>query len=114
MIKQSYDLDADALYIELADRKVARTVEIDSGTLVNLDFADRVVGIEVIRTRRAWPLEEILMRFRVPEGQARELRAYFPQPPAALMPPATSATAIPPRTYAQPAHPEPGLDVAVG
>ena len=28
MIKQNCDLDADALYIELADRKVARTVEL--------------------------------------------------------------------------------------
>jgi uncharacterized protein YuzE len=114
MIKQSYDLDADALYIELADRTVVRTVEVDAGTLVNLDSVDCVVGIEVIQPQRAWPLEEILTRFHVSEGLAMELRAYFPQPPDAVMPPATSATPIPPRTHAQPSHPEPGLHVAVG
>ncbi len=34
MIRQSYDLDADALYVKLTDHKVTRTVEIDAGTLV--------------------------------------------------------------------------------
>jgi uncharacterized protein YuzE len=37
MIKKSYDLDADALYITLTDHEVIRTVQIDGGTLVDLD-----------------------------------------------------------------------------
>ncbi len=80
MIRQDYDADADALYLKLADRKIARTVEVDSGTLADLDSADRLVGIEVIEPDRAWPLEDILSRFRVSEEQARELRAKYRKP----------------------------------
>jgi uncharacterized protein YuzE len=80
MIRQSYDLDADALYIKLTDAKVARTIDIDSGTLVNLDADGRVVGIEVIQPQRAWPLPEILTRFPLLADTVAELRAYFPYP----------------------------------
>ena len=65
MIRQSYDLDADALYIRLTSRKVARTAEIDAGTLVNLDADGGIVGIEVLQLARKWPLDEILARFTV-------------------------------------------------
>jgi uncharacterized protein YuzE len=98
MISQSYDLDAHALYIELADRKAARTEQVDAGTLVDFDPAGNVIGIEVINPERSWPLEEILHRFAIPEEDARELRAYFPLP----------ATIVPPE------HPAARLPVAVG
>ena len=98
MISQSYDLDAGALYIRLADGQVARTAQVDNGTLVDLDAAGDVVGIEVILPARTWPLEEILGRFGVSEHDARELRAYF-SPPARL---------------SQPVHPGPRVPVAVG
>jgi uncharacterized protein YuzE len=98
MISQRYDLDANALYIELADRQAARTVQIDNGTLVDLDSAGNMVGIEVIQPARTWPLDEILARFNVSNDDARELRAYF-EHPAQLVPPA---------------HPEPSVPVAVG
>lgn len=98
MISQSYDLDADALYIELADGPAARTVQIDRGTLVDLDSGGNVVGIEVIQPARTWPLLEILTGFSVSDDDARELRAYF-EYPAQLVPPA---------------HPAPRVPVAVG
>ncbi len=94
MISQSYDLDAGALYIELAGREVARTVQVDPGTLVDLDQAGAVVGIEVIQPERSWPLEEILSRFAVAQQDARELRAFFPYP-AAIVPPAHPAARVP-------------------
>ncbi len=81
MIRQDYDADAGALYLKLADRKVARTVEVDSGTLADLDSAGRLVGIEVIQPDRAWPLEDVLSRFPVSGRQARELRAQYRKPP---------------------------------
>lgn len=96
MIRQSYDLDADALYISVTGGKVARTAEIDSGTLVDLDVAGRVVGIEVIAPQRAWPVEDIISRFQVEGEDAAELRAYFTDP-AQLV---------------QPAHPAPRVEVA--
>jgi uncharacterized protein YuzE len=114
MVGQSYDLDADALYITLTDHPVVRTEELDAGTLVDLDAAGQVVGIEVLQPQRAWPLEETLRRFDVPAHEAMELRAYFPQPPKTLMPRAAAASPIPPRTHAQPTHPNHGPRVAVG
>jgi uncharacterized protein YuzE len=94
MISQSYDLDADALYIELADSQAGRTVQVDVGTLVDLDLAGNVVGIEVIQPARMWPLGEILARFNVSDDDARELRAYFAHP-AQLVPPAHPAPCVP-------------------
>jgi len=77
MIRQSYDLTANALYITVTDRKVARTAEVDTGTLVDVDATGSIVGIEVIGPERCWPLEEILARFNVAAGDAEQLRAYF-------------------------------------
>lgn len=88
MIRQSLDMQADALYITLTDEPVANTTEVDSGTLVDLDAAGRVVGIEVIRPNRPWPLDEILARFDLTASQKRELRAYFPAAPQTSVPPA--------------------------
>jgi uncharacterized protein YuzE len=94
MILQSYDLDAGALYITLADGPAARTVQLDEGTLVDLDADGRLLGIEVIQPWRAWPLEDILARFSVIEDEARQLRAYFPHPQQ-LRPPAHPGLRVP-------------------
>jgi uncharacterized protein YuzE len=94
MILQSYDLDADALYITLADQPATRTAQLDEGTLVDLDADGRLLGIEVIQPWRAWPLDDILARFPLPADTAAELRAYFPYPPQ-LRPPAHSGLRVP-------------------
>ncbi len=94
MISQRYDLDAGALYIELADCLAARTEQVDGGTLVDLDSAGNVIGIEVINPERLWPLEEILHRFAISEEDARELRAYFPHP-VAIVPPEHPVARVP-------------------
>lgn len=88
MISQRYDLDAGALYIKLTERhrQVARTAQLDSGTMVDLDSDGYVLGIEVIQPGRDWPLSEILDRFTVADYDAAELRAYFAHP-AQLLPP---------------------------
>lgn len=61
----SYDIDADALYFGIAEAPVDQTHGLDSGTLVDFDRAGTVVGIEVIRPARKWPLQEIKERFRL-------------------------------------------------
>jgi uncharacterized protein YuzE len=86
MIRQSYDLTANALYITVTDRQVARTAEVDPGTLVDLDAAGSIVGIEVIGPERCWPLEDILARFGVAAEDAEQLKAYFSQPTQLAVP----------------------------
>ena len=77
MTVQDYDADADAVYVKLTSRKVARTVEVDSGTLADLDDAGRLVGVEVIHPERVWPLDVIMSRFEVSDEQERELRREY-------------------------------------
>jgi uncharacterized protein YuzE len=82
----SYDDDADALYIAITDSPIARTRRFDEGTLVDLDESGQVVGIEVLRPARDWPLEEIEASFRLGRdntaildslwGTTREPRPY--------------------------------------
>jgi uncharacterized protein YuzE len=69
----AYDQQADALYIELEAAEVARTVQIDRGTLVDLNHQWRLIGVELIRPARPWPLDTILNRFPVDPADARIL-----------------------------------------
>ena len=94
MIRQSYDLTANALYITVTDRNIARTAEVDTGTLVDLDATGSIVGIEVIAPERCWPLAEILDRFDVAAEDAEQLRAYF-RHPTQLAVPAHPALPVP-------------------
>jgi uncharacterized protein YuzE len=79
-VKQVYDADADALYVELADRtgRVARTVAIDNGTNVDLDADGNLLGIEVIRPQRLWPLPAILRMYLMSDEHAAVLMASYP------------------------------------
>jgi uncharacterized protein YuzE len=94
MIRQSYDLDANALYITVTELPIARTTDIDPGTLVDLDAGGGIVGIEIINPERSWPIEEILTNFSVAVEDAAHLRAYFPGA-AQLAPPAHPASVVP-------------------
>jgi uncharacterized protein YuzE len=73
-MKVTYDQQADALYIELDDAPVADTVHIDRGTLVDLDHQGGLIGVELIRPARPWPLATILSRFPADPSDARLLR----------------------------------------
>ena len=73
-MKVTYDQQADALYIQLDDAHVARTVHIDRGTLVDLDAQGHLIGVELIRPARPWPLATILNGFPVDPTSARILR----------------------------------------
>ena len=43
-----YDPQSDAAYIRVVKKKVARTVEIDSTTIMDLDKENHIVGIEIL------------------------------------------------------------------
>ena len=75
-----YDESADALYIAVQDDDtsiVARTLEIDRGTLVDVDERGMILGVEVIRPARAWPVEQVLAQFALPSDADRTLRHFF-------------------------------------
>jgi uncharacterized protein YuzE len=74
----TYDQEADALAIELVDGAlVARTVQVDPGTLVDVDQDGVAIAIEVIHPARSWPLEAIVDDFRLAADDAAMLRALW-------------------------------------
>lgn len=77
-----FDEEANALVIHLTDDDgfVSRTEEIDSGTLVDLDAAGNLVGIEVINPVREWPLHEITRRFSIPSDERQMLESLWSNP----------------------------------
>jgi uncharacterized protein YuzE len=65
-----YDQTADALYVRLVEgAMVAGTVEVDRGTLVDVDESGQALGIEIIRPSRPVPVEEIADRFDLDSEQ---------------------------------------------
>lgn len=77
-MRLDYDLDANALYIQLMDdAESATTKEIDEETFVDLTSDGAVIGIEVISPDRKWPIGEILARFTFTDDDRQQLTAYF-------------------------------------
>ena len=76
-MKYSYDYDTKALYIELSDDPVDETHQLDAGTMVDLDESGGVVGIEVLRPGRPWPLDEIMKRFPLAEDDKLLLNSMW-------------------------------------
>jgi uncharacterized protein YuzE len=74
-MKVGYDLQADALYITLNEHaEISRTIQVDPGTLVDLDSRGHLIGVEVIRPARPWPLDEILNQSSNSDADAQLLR----------------------------------------
>lgn len=76
-VRLAHDLNADALYITLTDVPVARTIEIDPCTMVDVDANGQPVGIEVISPRRHWPLTEITQRFTLDPADVKILTELY-------------------------------------
>lgn len=77
MFKVSLDANADALYVQLGEQRVHGSIEMDPGTLVDVDEDGAVVGIEVLRPARDWPLREVLKQFTIGERERLLLAAMF-------------------------------------
>jgi uncharacterized protein YuzE len=76
MVRLEYDPEADEMYLGLLDASVTQSVQIDEGTLVDLDDEGSVVGIEIVHPDRQWPLATILERFTLGRPDADTLRAF--------------------------------------
>ena len=76
-MRLKYDLNVGALYVRLTDGMVARTVDLDDNTSVDLDDAGNVIGIEVISIAHPWALGDVLRDYSIPADEATQLRAYF-------------------------------------
>lgn len=86
-MRLTYDLDAGALCIGLTKQDVARTRQLDGNTLVDLDAAGRLVGIEITSIDHPWAVERILGDFGISEQDAAQIRAYFTAPgPGSALP----------------------------
>ncbi len=77
MFKVSLDANADALYVQLGEQRVHSSIEMDPGTLVDVDEDGAVVGIEVLRPARDWPLDQVLEQFTIGERERVLLGAMF-------------------------------------
>jgi len=77
-VRFSYDQEADALAISVRDdRLVARTIQVDQGTLVDVDENGVAVVIEVLRPARSWPIDEIIEQYGIDEDDAHVLRSMW-------------------------------------
>ena len=77
-MKISYDAQVSALYVTLADGRVARTVALDDGTNADEDAGGKLLGIEVLNPGRAWPLAQILRDYEVSGDNAHMLMSGYP------------------------------------
>lgn len=62
-MKVTYDKEADAMYIKLADEKFSEAKVIDKKTILNLDKEGNVIGIELLSVskRISNPLSQIVV-----------------------------------------------------
>jgi uncharacterized protein YuzE len=74
-MRWTYSSDADALYISIASGPIARTVELDPGTQVDVAADGSVVGIEILAPSRRWPLDRLVEDFAISPDDELMLRA---------------------------------------
>lgn len=80
-----YDLNVGALYIRLADGKVTRTRELDDNTMVDVDAAGNVLGVEVVSADCPWALAEVLQMDGISAAAKAQMQAYFATPVMPVM-----------------------------
>jgi uncharacterized protein YuzE len=54
-MKIRYDPEADAMYIKLANKAIAKTKEIDKNTIMDFDSSGNLVGIELLFVKERNP-----------------------------------------------------------
>jgi len=66
-MKISFDPKYDVLYLKFSEEKVADTIEVDSGILIDYGDRGQMIGIEIINVSsriEANPLQEIVIKLQ--------------------------------------------------
>ena len=66
-MKISYDPKYDVLYLKFTEEKVADTIEVDGGVLIDYGDTRQMIGIEIINASsliKANPLKEIVIKIQ--------------------------------------------------
>jgi len=66
-MKISFDPKHDVLYLKFSEEKVADTIEVDSGILIDYGDRGQMIGIEIINVSsriEANPLQEIVIKLQ--------------------------------------------------
>ena len=58
-MKIEYDKKADALYLQIQEKYVAKSREIDDSTVVDLDRKGNVIGFEVLDVSKRYKLSDV-------------------------------------------------------
>lgn len=81
-MRWSYDTGADALYVTLRDGSPVSQEELEDGTIVDLDKAGEVLGVEVLGFGRGWTGAAITSRFPDDSEVAKLVAVHFHLPRA--------------------------------
>ena len=54
------DLESDALYFRIGEASIDSSDEVDDGIVVDYDSEGKVVGIEILRLKERFKLEELM------------------------------------------------------
>jgi uncharacterized protein YuzE len=55
-----YDREANALYIQMQEKEVAKTREVEEGVLIDFDGENRLIGIEILDVTTRFNLADIV------------------------------------------------------
>lgn len=58
-MKIEYDSDADAIYIQLKDKKADDNIDLEEGLTVDLDENRNIIGIEILDASKKLSKEEL-------------------------------------------------------
>ena len=58
-MKIEYDKEADAIYIQIQEKEVATSHEIEEGVVIDFDDEKKVIGFEVLNASKKFNLKDI-------------------------------------------------------
>jgi len=59
-MRVEYDQKANALYIQMQEKYVAKTKEVENGVLVDFDETNKLIGMEILDVTKRFALSDIV------------------------------------------------------
>ncbi|HXN60556.1 MAG TPA: DUF2283 domain-containing protein [Acidimicrobiales bacterium] len=69
----TFDVESQSLYVRLSDEAIEGQIELDDGTIVDVDAEGNAVGVEVLRAWAQWDFRAVAERFELSEDAAKFL-----------------------------------------